>query len=274
MQAEGWVAVRQMVGKEVIEEMASTETASTSGSYIFSTETASTTVSDNNTTTQRLLSRQLQGTVVAAKIITTYAGTGIQGTSGDNGPATSANLQYPNAVALDSSGNLYISCNPYGYKIRLVTKSTGIITTYAGTGIQGTSGDNGPATSANLDGPYGVALDISGNLYIADRSRIRLVAKNTAIITTCAGGGGGIGDNGPATSAALYGPQGVALDISGNLYIADRTNQRVRLVTKSTGIITTYAGTGTEGISGTESFSGDGGAATSTNLGSPVISME
>jgi trimeric autotransporter adhesin len=199
-------------------------------------------------------------------IITTVAGTGSYGYSGDGGLATSATFISPNGVAVDASGNIYIT-DSGNYRIRLVTKSTGIITTVAGTGSFGDSGEGGLATSAALSRPYGVAVDASGNMYIADsgNERIRLVTKSTGIITTVAGDVtyGYSGDGGLATSAALYYPSGVAVDASGNMYIADTDNKRIRLVTKSTGIITTVAGNGTRG------YSGDGGLATSATLDDP-----
>jgi hypothetical protein len=146
------------------------------------------------------------------------------------------------------SGNLFI-CDYGNHRIRLVTKSTGIITTYAGSGTAGSTGDGGPATIALLSGPTGVAVDVSGNLFICDygSSRIRLVTKSTGIITTYAGTGtaGTTGDGGPATSALFSWLSSIALDVSGNLFISEQMNKRVRLVTKSTGIITTYAGGGT-----------------------------
>ena len=200
-------------------------------------------------------------------IITTVAGTGFSGYSGDGGPATLAKLDYPFGVAIDAAGNIYIA-DTYSRAIRVITKSTGIITTVAGTGIQGYSGDGGPATSAKLDYPYGVAIDTAGNIYIAERFRhvIRLVTKSTGIITTVAGTGGSSGysgDGGPATSAKLYEPIGVAIDAAGNIYIVDSGNNVIRMVTSSTGIITTVAGTGTQG------YSGDGGLATSAKLSYP-----
>ena len=164
-------------------------------------------------------------------IITTVAGDGTQGYSGDNGPATSAELVVPTGVALDASGNLYIA-EPYDSRVRKVSPS-GIITTVAGNGTQGYSGDNGPATSAEFQGPSSVALDASGNLYITDQfnNRIRVVSPS-GIITTAAGNGtsGFSDDNGPATGAELANPYSVALDASGNLYIADVGNYRIRKV--------------------------------------------
>ena len=202
-------------------------------------------------------------------IITTIAGTGTIGTTGDGGAATSALLYYPVGVSADISGNVYIT-DTNNCKIRKVT-SSGIITTFAGTGIYGSSGDGGAATSAALLGPLGVSVDISGNVYIADtgNNKIRMVTS-AGIITTFAGTGyggftgygGSSGDGGAATSAQLSYPYGVSPDISGNVYIADTRNLKIRKVT-SAGIITTIAGTGTQGTSG------DGGAATSALLGAP-----
>ncbi|MFI5112212.1 MAG: choice-of-anchor D domain-containing protein [Terriglobales bacterium] len=169
--------------------------------------------------------------VDASGIITTVAGNGTGGYSGDGGPAISAEL-YPQGVAVDSAGNLYI-----GDSNNLIRKvdASGVITTVAGNGTPGYSGDNGPATSAQLYDPYGVAVDSAGNLYIADQrnQRIRKVDAS-GTITTVAGDGteGYGGDNGPATSAELDYPHGVAVDSAGNLYIADAFNNRIRKVTK------------------------------------------
>jgi N-acetylneuraminic acid mutarotase len=200
-------------------------------------------------------------------IITTVAGNGTLGYSGDGGAATSAELNSPFGVAVDASGNIYIA-DSGNNNIRKVTASTGIITTVAGNGTGGYSGDSGVATSAELNSPFGVAVDASSNLYIADsgNNRIRKVAASTGIITTTAGNGtaGYSGDSGAATSAALYSPFGVAVDASGNIYIADTYNLVIRTVTASTGIITTVAGNGTAGSTG------DGGAASSAELSYPT----
>ena len=195
----------------------------------------------------------------------TVAGNGTAGTTGNGGAAISAELFQPYGVA-DAAGNLYIA-DTSNNVIREVSAATGTITTVAGDGTAGYSGDNGAATAAELDGPVGVAVDGVGNLYIADvqNNRIREVNAGTGIITTVAGDGGAIfsGDGGPATSAELSFPYGVAVDAAGNLYIADNSNQRIREVSAATGFITTVAGKATPG------YSGDGGAATSAELFSP-----
>jgi hypothetical protein len=211
--------------------------------------------------------------VSASGIITTVAGNGGAGFSGDGGPATSATFVYPLGVAVDAFGNLFIG-DSGNNRVRKVSPS-GIITTVAGNGTGGQnngafSGDGGPATSAALNFPGGVAVDASGNLFIADinNNRIRKVSAS-GIITTVAGSGavgflsGGFsGDGGPATAALLASPFGVAVDASGNLFIADSNNDRIRKVSAS-GIITTIAGDATYG------FSGDGGPAASASLWSP-----
>ena len=193
-------------------------------------------------------------------ILTLVAGNGTPGFGGDNGPAPSAELGSPEGVAVDFAGNLYIA--DYGTNsIRKV--SNGVISTVAGNGTYGSSGDNGPATSAQLYGPSGVAVDWAGNLYISDARNNRIRKVSNGVITTVAGNGsqGFGGDNGPAASAQLYSPAGVAVDSAGNLYIADSSNNRIREV--SNGVITTVAGSGTQG------FSGDNGPATSARLSGP-----
>ncbi|MGD0500985.1 MAG: putative Ig domain-containing protein, partial [Bryobacteraceae bacterium] len=196
-------------------------------------------------------------------IITTVAGNGSYGYSGDGGPAISAKLYYPTGVAVDGSGNIYIA-DLENSAIRKVSPS-GLITTVAGNGSFGYSGDGGPATSAQLWGVQGVAVDGSGNIYIAESANRRIRKVSSAgIITTVAGNGGYgySGDGGPATSATLWYPYGVAVDGSGNIYIADSANYALRRVSAS-GIITTVAGTGAQG------YSGDGGPAPSAQLGGP-----
>ena len=153
----------------------------------------------------------------------------------------------------------------------MVAAQTGLITTIAGPGKFGTLGDGGPATSAYLNGPHGIAFDKAGNLYIADGSLftangntglVRMIAANTGIISIVAGGGtqGNPGDGGLATAAYLGYPIDVALDAAGNLYISDSSSERIRMVNATTGIINTIAGNGTFGNSG------DGGLATAAEV--------
>lgn len=194
-------------------------------------------------------------------IVTTVAGGG--STLGDGGPATSAFLNGIFAVVLDGSGNLFLA-DAANELIRRVDHSTGIITSIAGSGNPGFSGDNGPATSANLNFPMSVAVDPSGNFLIADtfNNRIRLVNNATGKISTVAGGGTG-GDGGSATNGTLVQPYGVAFDPSGNLYLADGVNERIRRVDALSSVITTVAGVGWQGNTG------DGGSATSATLLDP-----
>jgi trimeric autotransporter adhesin len=203
-------------------------------------------------------------------IITTVAGTGKStGYSGDGGPATSSLLNFPDGVSLDTNAGvmyMYIS-DTSNHRIRMVR--TGIITTIAGNGAIGFSGDGGPAIAASLSSPSKTAIDpLSRNVYIADsgNARIRMVAVKNGFISTVVGNGqfGYTGDGGPATSAALGYPSGLAVDTSGNLYISDILENCVRMMKKSTGIITTVAGTGVFG------YSGDGGLATIAKLKGPA----
>jgi uncharacterized protein (TIGR03437 family) len=188
---------------------------------------------------------------------------------GDGGPAILARLN-PRAVAIDAAGNLILA-DTGNHRIRRLDAATGIITTVAGDGVRGFSGDGGPAVNAQLDGPSGVAVDAVGNLYIADgtidgHDRIRRVERATGVISTVAGNGsqGYSGDGGPATLAQFHSLGELAVDSSGSLYIADNFNRRVRMVSGSTGIITTVAGTGVAG------GGGDGGFATGAELNNPL----
>ena len=205
--------------------------------------------------------------------ITTIAGTGKPGFSGDGGPATSAKLFVPRAVAVDGKGNAYV-VDSLNNRVRRVSPG-GTITTFAGTGKMGFSGDGGPATSATLRLPQlitqaalpGVAVDGRGNVYIADtfNNRVRRVSPGGTITTIagCPDRSCPLGDGGPATSAQLYVPAGVAVDGGGNVYIADSLNHRVRKVSPN-GMITTIAGTGR-----ILTPRGDGGPATAANLDNP-----
>jgi len=199
--------------------------------------------------------------------ITTVAGNGTPGFSGDGAAATLAQLNSPSGVAVDASGNIYIA-DQLNSRIRKVNTS-GIISTVAGSAFQGFSGDGGLATLAELSLPNAVTIDPMGNLYIADsqNNRIRKVITS-GIISTIAGNGtqGFSGDGGPATSAALYRPMDVRVDLTGNVYFTDYWNQRVRSINTS-GIINTIAGNGTSG------FSGDGGPATSAQLYCPFAML-
>ena len=206
-----------------------------------------------------------------AGVITSVAGSGVQGFSGDNGPATAANLDSPAGLALDASGNLYIA-DTHNHRIRKVSAAAGTISTIAGTGTAGFSGDSGQATTAELDLPTALTLDSAGNIYVADTNnhRVRRVDAGTGVITTIAGDGveAFAGDNGQATAASIDSPNGLALDTSGNLYIADTHNGRVRKVSAATGMISTVAGAGFAG-GNVLAFSGDGGAATAAGLALP-----
>ena len=192
----------------------------------------------------------------------TVAGNHVLGYSGD-GYATAAQLNNPNGIAVDASGNIYVA-DYFNNRIRKVSL-TGIITTIAGTGGAGYSGDGGPATGAQLNNPVGLAFDGGGNLYVADANNDRIRKISAAgIISTIAGNGssGYGGDGGPATVAQLHWPSAVALDGSGNIYVADFSNNRVRKI-NALGTISTFAGTGATG------YSGDGGAATAAKLTLP-----
>lgn len=195
-------------------------------------------------------------------LITTVAG---GGPGGDGGQATLAKLVGPGGLAVDGSGDLFIS-DTGDNRVRVVSAGTGIITTVAGTGVADFGGDAGPATAALLNHPSGIAFDSLGNLYVADtgNSRVRKVDKVVGTITTVAGDGqsGFSGDSGPATSAKLASPRGVAVDIFGNLWISDEANNRIRMVTSS-GLINTIAG------DGTQNSSGDGGLSTAAEVNLP-----
>jgi sugar lactone lactonase YvrE len=199
---------------------------------------------------------------VVTGLISTVAGSGANGFSGDGGPAIDAALNLPTDVAVDRAGNLFVSDN-LNDRIRRVDAATGIITTVAGTGRYGHSGDGG--TAADLRGPRGVSFDRAGNLYFADAfsHRVRRVDAVTGIITTVAGNGtrGSSGDGGPGTNATLDYPRDVAVDATDSLFISE--GDRIRRLDPATGIITTVAG------GGPELFGGDGGPATAASMAGP-----
>lgn len=205
---------------------------------------------------------QLNGSDLPGHVIATIAGNGTLGFAGDGGLATTGRVNAPYRVATDRADNVFIA-DSGNNRIRKLNPA-GIITTVAGTGVPGFSGDGGAATNARLHGCSGIAVAATGRLFIADtlNNRIRKVETN-GIISTVAGGGLGLGDGGLATNALLFNPYAVTLDANGNLLIADRGNNRIRKVTPQ-GVITTVAGKTGAG------FSGDGGAATNANLNGPL----
>ena len=201
-----------------------------------------------------------------AGTITTYAGTGVQGYFGDGALATSAKLWNPTGVACDTLGNLFITDNGNN-RIRKVNASTGVITTVAGIGGSGNyNGDNIAATGAQLNQPFGIALDKAGNIFFGDRNNHRIRKINTSgIITAIAGTGtaGFSGDNGLADSAMIQYPSGgVVVDSIGNVYFSDTYNHRVRKINLGDSI-STFAGTGLA------AYSGDGNPANTAQLNYP-----
>ena len=196
-------------------------------------------------------------------VMSTFAGTSQQGLGGDGGAATGALLDTPTGLVLDAAGNLYIA-DTGNNRIRKVG-TDGVISTFAGSGNTFFSGDGGPAASAGMNRPQGIAIDNAGNLYVSDTLNhcVRKITPD-GTITTVAGNGSGTlkGDGGPATQASLYYPKGLAVDGSGNLFIADWLNSRIRVVTPD-GTIWTAAG------NGSFAYQGDGGPATSAALRFP-----
>ncbi len=201
-----------------------------------------------------------------SQIITTFAGNGSSGFSGDNGLATAAKIGFPGRIAIDDTSNVYFA-DTYNNRIRKISASTGIITTVAGTGTAGYNGDGALATASQLNYPFGVAVDHYGNIYIADtyNNRIRKISATTKLISTVAGttSSGYNGDNISAITAQLNQPNSVCLDNAGNIYFTDQINNRVRKVAISTGNISTIAGSGSSG------YMGDNGTAIYAQLNSP-----
>lgn len=208
----------------------------------------------------------------------------------DGNLATAAQLYLPSSIVEDGSGNLYIADSAHN-RIRMVCASStsatikgtacagaGIISTIAGNGNPTYSGDGGLASAATVNNPSGVAIDGAGNLYIADtgNNRVRMITAATGLMSTIAGGGSGcggqtdtVGDGCPATSAIFNSPQGVTVDGSGNIYIADTSNHRIRAIPAGSGTISTVAGKGTTLGNGSGVFSGDGGLAIAAELNAP-----
>jgi sugar lactone lactonase YvrE len=199
-------------------------------------------------------------------IISTVAGTGIAGYNGDGILASAAQLNNPNDVSFDASGNLYIA-DWINNRVRKINIGTGIINTIAGTGTGGYNGDGISATSAQINGPCGIIFDNAGNTYIAEYggARVRKINIGTGIISTIAGTGsfGYNGDGILATAAQLNGCAYIKFDAAENMFIGDGSNQRVREINKSTGVISTVAGTGVTG------YNGDGIPATTAQLNYP-----
>ena len=201
--------------------------------------------------------------VDAAGVITTFAGNGTRGFSGDGGPATAAALNAPAGLCGDAAGNIYIN-DVLNQRIRRVDRS-GTMTTFAGNGSASSSGDGGPATAAGIWLPIRCAFNSGGEMYVAEQGghRIRRVASGGTIATVAGNGSRGFaGDGGPAASALLDNPTAVAIDYAGNVYFSDQGNQRIRRITPA-GVMATVAGNGTAG------FNGDGGPATAASLNFP-----
>ncbi len=210
------------------------------------------------------VSNRIREVNASTGVISTVAGTGgLGGYNGDGIAATSAKLNDPTAVAVDAAGNIFF-VDAGNERVREVTFATGLISTIAGTGTAGYNGDGIAATAAQLNNPSGIAVDTSDNVYVSDtgNERIRKVTFATGLISTIAGTGtsGYNGDGIAATAAQLSSPSGISLDASGDLFIADSGNSRIREVKAATGLISTTAGTGIAG------YNGDGSSGTSTEV--------
>jgi sugar lactone lactonase YvrE len=203
---------------------------------------------------------------ISTGFISTIAGTGVNGHSGDGGQAAAADIGFASNIQVDATGNIYFACQNGSYSVRKINTS-GIISTIAGNGTSGYSGDGGPATSAQLTSASAICFDAVGNLYISDFGGMRVRKVNTSgIISTIAGTGsaGSGGDGGPATSAQLFYPYGLAVDAANNLYICDAGNNKIRKV-DAFGNISTFAGIG--GIFG--GYTGDGGPPVNAEFRNP-----
>jgi sugar lactone lactonase YvrE len=209
---------------------------------------------------------------LTGSIVHTFAGSGVQGDSGDGGPAVAANLYLPGDIDIDGPGNVFFAV-VRNHRVQRVDIATGIITTVAGTGVEGNGvglddGDGGLAVNARLARPRELARDPAGNLYFVElnSNRLRMIEAHTGIIHTIAGGGaeGFSGDGGPAAASKLARPHGVAIDGGGNIFIADFNNHRIRRIDAATGNIATIAG------SGTPTYSGDGGLAVDASVNFPA----
>ncbi len=275
--------VRQFTINKVINTIAGGGTGGDGGVPTNATLANSVTVAWDTTGTNYYIADAANNRVreVSNGAVNTIAGTGELGFSGDNGQAGAATLNSPTGLAIDGSGNVYVG-DAGNLRVRMINAGSGVITTVAGSGNScfpktGACGDGGPATSANLTTPYSVSLDGKGNLYIADYYTCRVRKVNSSgTISTLAGTGvcGFTGDNGPATSAKLNYPYGVASDAAGNVYIADSKNNRIRCVVGATGgcggskaavgTIITYA------FNGFATFKGDGGPALQAAMQDPL----
>ena len=200
-------------------------------------------------------------------IITTVAGCGEAGYSGDDGPATRARFNEPYGIAVDKTGNIYVA-DRHNHCVRRVDAASGTVTTFAGNGASGFSGDNGAASRAGMVEPNGLAFDPAQNrLYIADVAdhRVRVVDLASGIIWTFAGTGEAehSGDGGPATSAGIHGARAVKVTTDGTAYILERQGSTLRAVDPRSGIVTTVAGTAAK------AYTGDGGSATAAAFNAP-----
>lgn len=213
----------------------------------------------------KLMLPLLAAAIASGQTITTFAGNGTAGFSGDGGQAAQAQINRVVGLAADAAGNIYLA-EELNNRVRKVD-TTGVITTFAGTGVAGFSGDGLPAAQAQLSGPLGLCASPSGDIYVTDQGnkRVRKISSSGTTITTVAGNGSGVssGDGGAATAAGMVIPIRCAVDQTGNLFIVDQGAHRIRKVDAKSGIISTYAGT-------TQGFSGDGGPATQAAMNNPT----